>query len=240
MSSVFLNKVSFSYPRSAKAIDDVSFDVREGEICSVLGPSGSGKSTLLKILAGVVRGYAGEVLVGGNAPDPRSVSIGYIPQSYGLLPWKRVSGNIVLPAKVKGIPVDDTYGDFMAGVVSSLGLESKLKKFPGELSGGERQRVALARAFVNRPDLLLMDEPFSALDAVIADRSKALFMELWQRSRVTSVLVTHSIEEAVGMSDRIVILSPSPGRVAGTLVNDRMDFSGSLSRVSEIIREVWK
>lgn len=242
MSSVSLRNVSFSYSRSGsspKAVENLSFDVREGEICAVLGPSGSGKSTLLRIVSGIVKGYSGEVLVDGRRPDPKSVPIGYIPQNYGLLPWKRVKDNIELPARVRGASLDGKYYEYEKEVIESLGLVDKLKRFPGELSGGERQRVALARAFVSRPGLLLMDEPFSALDAVIAARSKTLFMELWQRSRVTSLLVTHNIDEAVAMSDRIVILSKSPGRLVGMVENDRSDYKAVLGHVSDIIKEEW-
>jgi NitT/TauT family transport system ATP-binding protein len=150
------------------------------------------------------------VFIDGKPPAPQSLSIGLVPQNYGLLPWKRVKENIFLPEILKKSSPDKAYAE---EILSVLDLSSLLQRYPHELSGGQRQRVALARSFIQKPDLLLMDEPFSALDSLTAECSRQLFLDVWQKHRVTTLFVTHHIEEAVDMGNKVVLLSPLPGQV---------------------------
>ncbi|KAA6322789.1 NitT/TauT family transport system ATP-binding protein [termite gut metagenome] len=219
MSTVHICNLSVSYSGksgSTEVLRDFSLDVSEGSIYSIIGPSGCGKSTLLHILAGIFTGYSGEVLIDGKRPNPKRLSIGLVPQNYGLLPWKRVKENIFLPGTLgKSLP-DKEYTE---EILTVLDLQSLLRRYPHELSGGQRQRVALARSFIQKPDLLLMDEPFSALDALTAERSRQLFLDIWNKHRVTTLFVTHNMDEAINIGNRVVLLTPLPGQVARILTS---------------------
>ena len=200
------------------ALKGLNLEVPKGGICALIGPSGCGKSTLLRILAGIASNYEGEVSIEGAPVNPKSLSIGFIPQNYGLLPWKTVRDNIRLSWKVKHpeTPVPDGEEKMLA----RLGIgEEFLSRFPRELSGGQQQRASLARAFLLQPDVLLMDEPFSALDAITREEMQEVFFELWRAQAVTAVIVTHDIEEALYLGQTIVVLSPSPGRVSMVMEN---------------------
>lgn len=195
-----------------KALDGLSLNIPEGEIFAVTGPSGCGKSTFLHVLAGVLTEYEGEVLFDGKPLNPKSFSIGIVPQQYGLLPWKRVCENIVLPYTLRKEAIE--MPEFES-IVRILGLSDILHRYPRELSGGQRQRVALARVFLQRPQLLLLDEAFAALDMLTAEKSRQLFLGLWDKHRVTTVMVTHNVEEAVAMSSRVAVIGGMPGRIRG-------------------------
>ncbi|KGL56110.1 MULTISPECIES: ABC transporter ATP-binding protein [Porphyromonas] len=195
-----------------KALDGLSLNIPEGEIFAVTGPSGCGKSTFLHVLAGVLTEYEGEVLFDGKPLNPKSFSIGIVPQQYGLLPWKRVRENIVLPYTLRKEAIE--MPEFES-IVRILGLSDILHRYPRELSGGQRQRVALARVFLQRPQLLLLDEAFAALDMLTAEKSRQLFLGLWDKHRVTTVMVTHNVEEAVAMSSRVAVIGGMPGRIRG-------------------------
>ncbi len=200
------------------ALKGLNLEVPKGGICALIGPSGCGKSTLLRILAGIASNYEGEVSIEGAPVNPKSLSIGFIPQNYGLLPWKTVRDNIRLSWKVKHpeTPVPDGEEKMLA----RLGIgEEFLARFPRELSGGQQQRASLARAFLLQPDVLLMDEPFSALDAITREEMQEVFFELWRAQAVTAVIVTHDIEEALYLGQTIVVLSSSPGRVSMVMEN---------------------
>ena len=200
------------------ALKGLNLEVPKGGICALIGPSGCGKSTLLRILAGIASNYEGEVSIEGAPVNPKSLSIGFIPQNYGLLPWKTVRDNIRLSWKVKHpeTPVPDGEEKMLA----RLGIgEEFLSRFPRELSGGQQQRASLARAFLLQPDVLLMDEPFSALDAITREEMQEVFFELWRAQAVTAVIVTHDIEEALYLGQTIVVLSSSPGRVSMVMEN---------------------
>lgn len=197
-----------------EALKDFSLELAGGDIYSVIGPSGSGKSTLLYVLAGIRTNYTGQVLINGKRPDPKHQSIGLVPQNYGLLPWKRVKENIFLPQKLGKDILNEAQAQ---EIIHTLDLGELLERFPHELSGGQQQRVALARSFIQKPDLLLMDEPFSALDALTAERSRKLFFDVWTKKPVTTLFITHNIDEAVSIGKRIILLSPSPGHVSHIL-----------------------
>jgi NitT/TauT family transport system ATP-binding protein len=213
-----------------RALDGLSFRMETDEVWGVVGPSGCGKSTLLKVLAGVHRSYDGEVSINGERPDPRRQSIGLIPQNYALLPWKRVEENIFLPQIVAHRAPNRNAA---ASVIDSLALGDLLHRWPHELSGGQQQRVALARSFIQSPDILLMDEPFSALDTQTAARSRALFQNVWRDNPVTTLLVTHNIDEAVALCSHIVVLSAAPGRVVALLETPSAD------EIRALIENLW-
>lgn len=196
-----------------EALADVSLRVAPREIVAVVGPNGSGKSTLLRILGGLLPPTAGRVEVGGRAvvePDPR---IGFVFQEPRLLPWRGVRDNVGLPMELGGWPADQRRGR-TDELLELVGMRAVPDARPAQLSGGLRQRLAVARALALDPTVLLMDEPFSALDALTRERLNVEMLRLWERTRTTTVLVTHSIPEAVLLADRVVILSPRPARVA--------------------------
>lgn len=170
----------------------------------MVGPSGGGKSSLLGVLSGSLKPTSGEVLLGGKPLDSKEMQIALVPQSYGLLPWKTLGDNIRLPHALGRRSLGDAE---LADIIASLGIEALLHRYPHEVSGGQRQRAALARAFGMQPDLLLLDEPFSALDIVRAEQSQKLFLDLWQRYPCTTLLVSHKPSEALELGTRIAILS---------------------------------
>lgn len=199
------------------ALERLSIDIHSGQIYTFIGPSGCGKSTLLYVLSGINKEYGGRVSIDGRAIDPKSQRIGLILQNYGLVPWKTVYQNAMLGLKIK----KDRYGldDYSRYIFEQLGIIDLLKRYPKELSGGQQQRVAIARAFVMRPDLLLMDEPFSALDAITREEIQELFLNIWKEHQVTTVFITHSVDEALYLGSNIVVLSPAPGRVLENIKN---------------------
>lgn len=233
MSTVSIQHLSVTYSGkngTVKALQDFSLQLAENDIYAVVGPSGSGKSTLLHVLAGIRTGYSGEILINGKHPDPKQQSIGLVPQNYGLLPWKRVKENIFLPEKLHKSISDEAH---VKEIINALDLNALLQRYPHELSGGQQQRVALARSFIQKPDLLLMDEPFSALDALTAERSRKLFTDVWKKHPVTTLFITHSIDEAVSIGHRVVLLSPSPGRVTHILN------APTANEVRNLINDQW-
>lgn len=189
----------------------ISFSIGQ-EIVALTGASGAGKSTLLHTLAGIVPKQSGEILLGGAPLSARSHQIALVPQQYGLYPWKRVAENIHLPQQLGKRSVAPSLRE---EILETLGLQELLQRYPQELSGGQRQRVALARAFIMQPDLLLLDEAFSALDVVTAERSRELFLELWSRYPVPTLCVTHSPEEATRLASRTLLLGGRPARLQG-------------------------
>jgi len=190
------------------ALQGVSFDLAPREFVCVLGPSGSGKSTLLRVLAGLLQPTTGEVTFLGTH-RPR---ISVVFQDANLMPWRRVIQNIALPLTMQGVP--DSEAEARARFwIDAVGLRGFEQNWPGDLSGGMAQRVAIARALIQDPDLLLLDEPFGALDALTREKLGAELLNLWQTQRKTVLMVTHSISEALLLSDRVLVLTPRPGRI---------------------------
>lgn len=200
------------------ALRDVSLVVRQGESCAIIGPSGCGKSTLLFVLAGLNRDWDGRVLAGGCLPAAGRKEISLILQDYGLMPWKTVWQNTLLGLKIRGVGRQEMF-DRGQSVLQQMGLWELRHLFPAQLSGGQRQRVAIARSLSLEPELLLMDEPFSSLDALTREKLQDTILQIWKRQALTLVLVTHNIEEAIFLGQRIVILSPRPGQVIKALEN---------------------
>ena len=188
--------------------------MEEGAIYALVGPSGCGKSTLLKSICGIVTPESGSVTLKGTVLNTKTDSIGYIPQQYGLLNWLKVKDNLILPGKVR-----KTKNREATAIVEQLRLTNLLERYPAQLSGGEKQRVALARAWIMNPDLLLMDEPFSSLDAFTAKESIGLFRELWKDRRTTTLWVTHQLSEAVENGTYIVLLAENPCRILQIIEN---------------------
>ena len=198
------------------ALQDVGFEVRRGEFVTVVGPSGCGKSTLLRILAGLERASGGTVSLGGRQVTGPSRDIGVVFQAPVLLPWRTVLQNVLVPAEIQGRD-RQAATERALHYLALVGLEKFATKYPGELSGGMQQRVGIARAFVNDPMLLLMDEPFGALDAMTRETLNLELHKLKERTGATIMLVTHSIPEAVFLGDRVVVMSPRPGRVTDVI-----------------------
>src|SRR4051794_19340531 len=218
-------------------LDNVDLTLREGEIVALLGRSGSGKSTLLRIVAGLLKPTSGEVTWRGKAVDGPTEGVAMVFQSFALFPWLTVQENVELGLEARGVPRAER--ERRAEVaIDMIGLGGFENAYPKELSGGMRQRVGLARALVVHPDLLLMDEPFSALDVLTAETLRTDLIDLWVDGRlpVKSVLmVTHNIEEAVLMCDRILVFSSNPGRVAHEL---RVPFPHPRNRLDAAFRQL--
>ena len=192
------------------AIKDFSLTIPSSGTCAVIGPSGCGKSTLLKVVAGLIKEYDGSVSINGQPVDPKGQTIGFMPQNYGLLPWKTVYDNVILGMKIKKSP-ELLDRNVIKHLMRQLGIEGLARRYPNELSGGQQQRVALARVFALQPDVLLMDEPFSALDAITREEMQDIFLKLWRRFEVSTIFVTHYVEEALYLGQKIVILSSDEG-----------------------------
>lgn len=207
--AVALVGVRREFPGGVRAIDRVDVAVAPGEFVAILGPSGCGKSTLLRLVAGLDRPQAGEVRVGGAAGR-----VAYVFQDAHLLPWRTVLANVELPLELKGVG----RAARRAAAVHTLGqvgLGDALDRYPAQLSGGMRMRASLARALVTEPRLLLLDEPFAALDELTRARLDEELYELWRRRRMTVLFVTHAVSEAVFLAQRVVVLSRRPARVVG-------------------------
>jgi NitT/TauT family transport system ATP-binding protein len=196
-----------------RALDEVSVEARDGEFAAILGPSGCGKSTLLRILSGLVAPSGGRVDLAGRPPSEARLhhGIGWLAQDDGLLPWRTVADNVALPLQVgRGGPVDRQR---IHDVLAQVELADSARRYPHELSGGMRQRAALARALVAAPAFLFLDEPFANLDELTRERLGDLVLDVRATTRPTTLLVTHSVTEAVRLADRVLVLSPRPGRV---------------------------
>jgi NitT/TauT family transport system ATP-binding protein len=195
-----------------EALDDLSFAVYPQEFVCVLGPSGCGKSTLLRILAGLLPPTHGEVHFEGQRLTGPRARIGFVFQKGALMPWRTVIENIILPLELQRLPRPRAL-DKAQDLVDLVGLQGFEQSLPRDLSGGMAQRVAIARALAHDPDVLLLDEPFGALDALTRERMAAELLRIWQARRKTVVMVTHSISEALFLADRVLVLSPRPGQL---------------------------
>ncbi|WP_293661669.1 ABC transporter ATP-binding protein [Rhodoferax sp. OV413] len=196
------------------ALAGIDLDISEGEFVSLIGPSGCGKTTLMRVIADLEPISAGEVLVNGVSPHAARLAraYGYVFQAPALFPWRTVLGNVTLPLQIQGRPRAEAKRIAMEHL-ERVGLKGFEGKYPWQLSGGMQQRVSIARALSFEPRILMMDEPFGALDEITRDRLNEQLQQLWQRERRTVVFVTHSIAEAVYLSTKIVVMSPRPGRI---------------------------
>jgi NitT/TauT family transport system ATP-binding protein len=208
------------------ALSQIDLSITQGEFVSLIGPSGCGKTTLMRVIADLEPTSDGQVLVNGVSPQQARLAraYGYVFQSPALFPWRTVLANVTLPLQIQGRSRDEARAIAME-YLARVSLQGFENKYPWQLSGGMQQRVSIARALSFEPRLLMMDEPFGALDEITRDRLNEQLQQLWQRERRTVVFVTHSIAEAVYLSTRIVVMSPRPGRIVkvveSTLPNER-------------------
>jgi len=230
------------------ALSEVNLTVEAGDFVSFIGPSGCGKTTLLRVIADLVRQTAGRIAVNGVTPEEARLqrAYGYVFQAPALYPWRTVERNVMLPLEIMGLTAAERR-DRVARYLDLVNLGGFEKKFPWQLSGGMQQRVSIARALCFEPDLLLMDEPFGALDEITRDHLNEQLLRLWERTGKTVVFVTHSIPEAVFLSSKIVVMSPRPGRIIDVIdcnlppdrtldVRESQDFAEIAHRVREGLR----
>ncbi len=231
------------------ALSDVDLTIARGEFVSFIGPSGCGKTTLMRVFADLEHASAGSILVNGMSPHEARLqrAYGYVFQAAGLYPWRNVLKNVMLPLEIMGVPLAERVRRAREQL-AKVGLEGFERKFPWQLSGGMQQRVSIARALSIEPKLLLMDEPFGALDEITRDHLNEQLLRLWERTGKTVVFVTHSISEAVFLSNRIVVMSPRPGRIIEIIQNtlplqgrtldarDSVAFAEVAHRVREALR----
>jgi NitT/TauT family transport system ATP-binding protein len=203
----------------APVLSDVSLSLKAGEIVALLGRSGSGKSTLLRVISGLARPTEGTVTISGEPVNGPAKDVAMVFQSFALFPWLDVLENVEMGLRADGVPLEETRKRALQAI-DTIGLDGFESAYPKELSGGMRQRVGFARALVMQPKILLMDEPFSALDVLTAETLRTDLLDLWQEGRIpikSILMVTHNIEEAVLMADRILVLSSNPGRIASEI-----------------------
>lgn len=237
--AVSLDGVSKSYDGgrgTVRALDDVSFDVRPGEFVCIVGPSGCGKTTLFRIVGGLETPTSGSVSLDGEVVSGPTADMGIVFQEYHLFPWRTVRGNVAFGLEVKDID-EDRRTRRVDQLVDLVGLEGFEKTYPKDLSGGMKQRVALARALAVDPSLLLMDEPFGAVDAQTRTMLQGELLDVWERTRKTILFVTHDVEEAVKLADRIVVMASEPGRIKEVV---DVDLSRPRSRTDEAFGEYYE
>jgi len=210
---ITLQGVTKRFKNAAVALQDISLDVQRGEFVTFLGPSGCGKSTLLKLVSGLSPASRGEVTVNGMTPEGAREMMSFIFQDATLLPWRTVERNVGLGLELE-YAARDKRKERVAQMLQLVGLDHVAQRYPRQLSGGMKMRVSIARALVNRPRILLLDEPFAALDEMTRDRLNEELLRLFAEQKWTVLFVTHSVAEAVFLSSRVVILAPHPGRVA--------------------------
>lgn len=222
MSFLQVEKISQTYisgNRTVRALGNISFEVAQGEFVCIVGTSGSGKSTLLRVLGGLLTPSSGHVWLAGEVVEKPPPSIGFVFQKSNLMPWRTVLENILLPLEIAG-SLDAAAQARARSLLTTMGLLDFADAYPAHLSGGMAQRLALARALIQQPQLLLLDEPFGALDALTRERLNLELLYLWQHYGQTVVMVTHSIDEAVFMADRILVLGGQPGQLEAQILID--------------------
>ncbi len=251
MNFIVATGLNLTFPTNDGPVDalrDVNLTIAKGEFVSFIGPSGCGKTTFLRCVAALEAPTEGTLTVNGMTPDAarRSRAYGYVFQAAGLYPWRTIAGNVKLPLEIMGFSRAER-DERVRKVLSLVDLDGFAAKFPWQLSGGMQQRASIARALAFDADILLMDEPFGALDEITRDRLNEELLKLWARTRKTTLFVTHSIPEAVYLSTRIVVMSPRPGRIVDVIdsplpkerpleIRDSKEFIEIAHRVREGLR----
>ena len=229
-----IKKVNKSFQNAGSithVLDRIDLSVKEGEFVSIIGPSGCGKSTLLKIIAGLDTDHEGSVLLGGQQVDRPSRQKGFIFQEHRLFPWLTVEKNIAANLSLGDADIRNRVQE----MIKLVRLEGFEKAYPKQLSGGMSQRVAIARALMRQPQVLLLDEPFGALDAFTRNHMQEVLLDIWRRNKTTMLLVTHDIDEAVFLSSRIIVMDARPGRIKAVIAND---LSHPRNRVGSAFQEL--
>jgi len=219
-----IDKLSLTFETNdgpVHALSDIDLKIEEGDFVSFIGPSGCGKTTLLRVIADLEQPTAGSISVNGVTPEEARLNraYGYVFQAAALYPWRTIAKNVALPLEIMGLSAAEQR-DRIARNMELVNLTGFEKKFPWQLSGGMQQRASIARALAVEPDLLLMDEPFGALDEIVRDHLNEQLLQLWAKTNKTVVFVTHSIPEAVFLSSKIVVLCPRPGRIYDVIESD--------------------
>ncbi|MDP3397193.1 MAG: ABC transporter ATP-binding protein [Methanoregula sp.] len=216
MAKLEVHDVSQSFPRDDGSIltvlDHISFDVKDKEFVCILGSSGCGKTTLLRMIAGLDTAVSGKIIIDGEESTGTNPKVGFVFQEYSLFPWRTVIDNIAFGLEMRGVCQEDRYM-VAEWYLDLINLTQFKGSYPSELSGGMRQRVAVARALTLDPVLLLMDEPFGALDAQTRNMLQKELLQIWEKTKKMIVFITHSVDEAVYMADRIIVMTPRPGRI---------------------------
>lgn len=207
-----LSKKFYKNGVELNVLNDICLKLYDGEFVSIIGPSGCGKSTIFNIICGLENSYEGSITVDGGMLEDCHKKFAYMPQKDLLMPWKKLKENLALPLEIQGIDKKDAY-EKMAGYIPVFGLEGFENAYPSELSGGMRQRAALLRTFLIDSDIMLLDEPFGALDAINRDKMQRWLLDVWNNFRRSVLFITHSIDEAIYLSDRVYVLSERPARV---------------------------
>ena len=224
------------------ALNGVSLDIKENEFICVVGPSGCGKSTLLNIIAGLLEPTSGTVSLDGKVIEGTGVERGVVFQQYALFPWRTVLKNVMFPLEMKKVPKAEAEA-IARKYIKSVGLEGFEKSFPKELSGGMKQRVAIARAYAANPEVLLLDEPFGALDAQTRVQLQSELLETWEKEKKTCFFITHDVDEAVILAQRVIIMSARPGRIKKIVDIDipypRTQATKTDPRFLELKSEIW-
>jgi NitT/TauT family transport system ATP-binding protein len=244
VTSIRLDGVSKSYAAGSLALDTVSLELAENSFTCLLGPSGCGKSTLLNMIAGFIEPTTGRVLVGGSEVAGAGADRGVVFQEYALFPWRTAAGNVEFGPMIRRLPRAERHAT-ASRYLSLVGLAGHEGKYPSELSGGMKQRVAIARALANQPSVLLMDEPFGALDAQTREVMQEELLRIWQQDKKTVVFVTHSISESIFLADRIVVMATRPGtikevvdvRLAHPRERSSPEFVGLEREIKQLVRE---
>lgn len=246
--AIKLEKVSMRYPGPSRgeavlALSDVSLNIHQGEFISLIGPSGCGKTTLLRLIADLLQPTSGTLTVRGKpaAQARQNREYGFVPQAATLYDWRNVIKNVELPLEIMNMPKAERE-QRAAELLALVGLSDFHKKYPWQLSGGMQQRVSIARALSFKPSILLMDEPFGALDEMTRERLNGELLNIWRNTKTTIIFVTHSIPEAVFLSTRVVVMSPRPGRISKILPVDlpypRVFETREMPRYFELISQI--
>lgn len=214
-----LSKTFQTNNREIPAVANLSFSVFSGEFLCIVGPSGCGKTTILQLLAGLLPSTEGQVLLSGNPLTDPPPEISIVFQSPNLMPWRTVLDNVLLPLQLQAVPAQEAHQRSQE-TLAMVGLSEFANSYPKELSGGMEQRVAVARALIQNPRILLLDEPFGALDALTRERLNKELLRIWRHQHLTAIMVTHNIREAVYLADRVLVLTPRPANISTEFLID--------------------
>lgn len=239
-----IKQVNVSYDNK-KVLEDINLEIKQNQIIALIGPSGTGKSTLINSITALRKIDSGQIELNGNSISPKNMTLAWIPQNYGLLPWLSVEDNLLLGLKVKKEKMTPAGQKEVQMIIEELKIADLLTKFPNQLSGGQQQRISIARAMLMDSDLYLLDEPFSALDAITRENMQHLFLAEWEKKQAPTILITHDVEEAVFMGHKIALLSGNPGQIVEVIDNpsciipkEQKRLSDSFYQVAKQVREV--